>query len=132
MQRLPDWQERLTRYVTESASEGFKFGRLDGATFAAGAIHAMTGEDLLKGFRGYKTALGGVKKLRAAGYDDHVAFVEAHLEEADSPDAGNLALIDGPDGTCFGVCQGRQVYVITQETGLFTVSNTKIKKVFKV
>lgn len=132
MKRHPDWQKRLTEYLQKSAGEGFKFGRMDGAIFASGAIKAMTGEDLMKGLRGYRTAKGGIKKLKAAGYDDHVAFAEAHMAETDTPQAGDLAIIEGEDGPCFGICQGRSVYVITEREGLVTVANSRIDRAFSV
>jgi hypothetical protein len=46
-QRLPDWPERLAAYVEERRAQPFVWGNNDCASFAAGALRAMTGADPL-------------------------------------------------------------------------------------
>lgn len=56
MTRLGDWQTRLSQYIIANATRKFKYGVLDCGLFLAGAIEAMTGEDVAAGLRGrYKT-----------------------------------------------------------------------------
>jgi hypothetical protein len=52
LQRLPDWQSRLSEYVIEHAQEHFRYGVLDCGIFVAGAIASMTGVDVAAGLRG--------------------------------------------------------------------------------
>ena len=43
VQRLPDWPERLAVYLQQGRHKAFSYGVNDCATFAAGALAAMTG-----------------------------------------------------------------------------------------
>ena len=76
--RLYDWEARLAQYVARVAREGFLLGRHDCALFAAGGVEAVTGTDPAASWRGaYDTLAGGVRLIRAAGFDDHIAAAEA-------------------------------------------------------
>lgn len=44
LKRLPDWPERLSRYVEANANRVFRWGTFDCAQFANGAVEAMTGQ----------------------------------------------------------------------------------------
>lgn len=53
--RLPDWPERLAEYIDRKRRQPFAWGANDCATFAAGAVSAITGArlaDLLPGVWG--------------------------------------------------------------------------------
>lgn len=41
--RLPDWPEQLAQYIEQRRHQGFAWGDNDCASFAAGAVCAMTG-----------------------------------------------------------------------------------------
>jgi hypothetical protein len=45
--RMPDWPERLAQYLAAHRSTVFAWGRHDCVKFAAGAVQAITGCDLL-------------------------------------------------------------------------------------
>ncbi len=47
MQRLPDWPERLAAYLAEQRPHRFAWGAQDCARFAAGAVLAITGCQVL-------------------------------------------------------------------------------------
>jgi hypothetical protein len=47
MQRLPDWPARLAAHIEAHRALPFAWGTNDCATFAAGAVRAITGQDLL-------------------------------------------------------------------------------------
>ena len=47
LRRLPDWPERLHAYLQQHAAMPFAWGSNDCVRFAAGAVHAMTGRDML-------------------------------------------------------------------------------------
>jgi hypothetical protein len=108
--KLPGWQKRLTDFLRDNHARPFQPGRWDCAIWAAGAVEAMTGEDFLRGFRGYRTIAEGKRKLQAKGFADHVAYVAAFLPEVPPAFAqpGDVAVIGDQS---LGIVQGAQVYV---------------------
>jgi hypothetical protein len=50
--RRDDWPERLAVYVDGKQRAPFAWGKHDCCTFAAGAVHAMTGKHHMAEFRG--------------------------------------------------------------------------------
>jgi hypothetical protein len=50
--RYPDWDRRLTSHLFGRLRERFSYGGLDCVLFAANAVQAMTGTDLLGELRG--------------------------------------------------------------------------------
>lgn len=132
--RHPDWQARLVAYLHASAREPFKPGRHDCALFAAGAVLAMTGQDMAAGWRGrYTTLSGGLRVLRKAGHADHVALAASMFPEVPVAMAqpGDLAAVPTPDGLALGVVQGEAVYVIGPG-GLALVSLMTAQRAFRV
>jgi hypothetical protein len=132
--RLPSWRTQLARYLAEAARIPFVEGRHDCALFAAGAIRAMTGEDLAAPFRGrYRTTRGGLRVLRRAGYRDHLDLAVAHLDEVPPAFAhvGDIAAVPGDDGPALGVVQGERIYVLRPE-GLSTVSRLLATRAWRV
>jgi hypothetical protein len=67
MKRLPDWQSRLSEYLTSCARTCFKYGTLDCGLFVADAIQATTGVDVADPLRDkYRTrteAFAAIKVL---------------------------------------------------------------------
>jgi hypothetical protein len=55
MIRLPDWQSRLSSYVTRNATTRFKYAEFDCGLFVAGAIEATTGLDVARELKGCYT-----------------------------------------------------------------------------
>ena len=53
MSRLHDWPQRLDRYVAGLCDVPFAWGSADCCQFIAGAIHAVTGDDLRALFPAY-------------------------------------------------------------------------------
>lgn len=114
--RLKDWRGRLQAYLSEVATQPFRPGRHDCALFAAGAVKAMTGRDLARGYRSkYRSLARGRELLRAQGFEDPVALVAAHFEEVAPIMAreGDIAvLVDEDAALAFGVVQGAGIYVL--------------------
>jgi hypothetical protein len=52
IQRLSDWPERLADFIESRRHAAFEWGRNDCVTFAADALQAMTGVDVLAQLRG--------------------------------------------------------------------------------
>lgn len=130
MTRLPDWHPRLAIYVSSIARKPFRPGRLDCCLFAAGAVEAMTGDDIAKDWRGYKTIENGLKSMKQAGFADHVAFVATLFDEAIHAHAapGDIAVVDND---ALGIVQGQMIYVMGL-TGLGFVPMAQAIRIFKV
>jgi len=85
MTRLPNWKKRLTAYLAEVVDRPFKPGQHDCALFVAGAVQAMTGDDLAKGWRGYRSLTAGRRALAKRGYSDQVALAASMLPRSPRP-----------------------------------------------
>ena len=109
--RISGWQARLAAWLASISRTPFQPGQHDCALFAAGAVEAMTGVDLAAGWRGrYHTLRGGIRVLRRAGYADHIALARSHFPTTATPRAGDLAVVDTPEGQALGVVQGLYIY----------------------
>jgi len=82
MHRLPNWQSRLSDYLTSCACTRFKYGSLDCGLFVADSIQAMTGIDVGEPLRGkYRTrveAFSAIKALCGRASMEAVAAYLAH------------------------------------------------------
>ncbi len=130
LERRDDWQPRLMSYLTQVHAIPFSYGTHDCALFCAGALEAMTGVDVAKGHRGYKSRAAGIRKMHKAGFDDHVAYFASFLDEVGVLDAqaGDIAVLEG---AALGVVQGRGIYVLS-EGRMVTVSLLSAVRIFHV
>lgn len=62
--RYDDWATRLHVYVESMQGCDFAYGEFDCGLFAAGCIHAMTGEDLAAELRGYTSRSEAVAAMK--------------------------------------------------------------------
>ena len=135
MQRYDNWEERLIDYLASIARIPMQPSVHDCAHFGAGAIKAMTGEDLVPEWgRDYTTLKDGVQLLRKHGFRTHVDYVANFLKEIQPPYAniGDIGIVPGDvTGGAIGVVQGEGVYVLTP-AGLSTVSRLHMRKAFQV
>lgn len=131
--RYDDWRPRLTAYLAGVSRTPFEYGKHDCALFAAGAVEAMTGEDVARGFRGYRTLKAGVKKARAKGFRDHVEIFAKRFDEVPVAMAqvGDVAIVPGDDGLAVGIVQGEQIYVAAPR-GIGLVPLLTAKQAFRV
>ncbi len=128
------WQGRLITYVAGITYQPFVEGQHDCALFAAGAVQAMTGQDLAARWRGtYATTAKGLAALKRAGFADHITLVAAHFAEINARDAmpGDIAVIEGPLGLALGVVQGAGVYALI-DRGVGIVPVAHILRAFRV
>lgn len=66
--RLPDWPERLAAMLERARTARFEWGVCDCVTFAAAAVLASTGRDVLAPWRGgWRDARGAVQMLQRHG-----------------------------------------------------------------
>lgn len=117
MKRSPDWEEKLGAYFAEHRDAAFKYGTLDCALFAAGAVKVMTGEDPARGFRGkYRSAATSLRAIKRAGFENLAAVMDAKFEQIPPAYAqrGDL-IMDGSDS--LGVCFGRDGVFVGEEDG---------------
>ena len=110
----PEKQRRLIEYLSERARMEFRPGKHDCAIFAAGAVQAMGGPDLARGWRGYRTMREGISKLRKRGFRDHIALARHHLPPAPKPRPGDVAVVQLDEGPALGIVQGASVYVVAE------------------
>lgn len=123
---------KLTAYLAEVARTPFSEGQHDCALFAAGAIQAMTGRDLAAEWRGrYRTTKGGIRVLRKAGYNSHIAYAASLFEQTVTPRIGDLAVVEAEDGPALGVVQGTHAYVVGRQ-GLTLLPISAARKFFEV
>lgn len=130
MERREDYIARLYDYLNSVRGAPFRYGANDCALFTAGAVAAMTDEDPAAAFRGrYKTLIGGLRKIREAGYADQVDFVARNFAEIPPREAraGDLILTD--EGA-LGVCVGDRL-ALAGETGLRFAPLSSIERAFR-
>jgi hypothetical protein len=69
MERVPNWEERLNDCVAEWYSREHEWGEADCVMWSADAIHAQTGHDPAKDFRGkYHTEEEALQVIKDQGY----------------------------------------------------------------
>lgn len=109
MIRRDDWVKRLVAYVTEPGRATFEWGSNDCITFAAGAVEAVCGENLIQDLIGSwsdeKSAKAELEKRGGLK-----ACVEsklgAPLRSARLAQRGDVAIISRADMEFLAVCVG--------------------------
>jgi hypothetical protein len=136
--RLPDWRVRLHAYLHEVWHRPFLWSEHDCATFTAGGVLAMTGEDFGAPYRGkYKTLAGGLRMLKKHGFETHADLAASLFEEIHPSMAqvGDLAAVKVDDAGFYalGIVQGSRIYVLRPETaGIGTVDLLDAERAFRV
>lgn len=95
------------RFIAERARTPFAWKANDCVSFAAGAVHAQTGRDVLKdmGLR-YRTEVGAAKALaRRGGLEAAVGEVLTPIAPAMAK-RGDVAGVQGPSGLMLTVIEG--------------------------
>ena len=117
--RLYNWEALFAAYIVGISRAPFSPGVLDCALFAAGGAEAVTAIDPAAAFRGrYRSIEAGLKLMRDAGYEDHVAFAQAHfapVPRAMALPADIAILTDACVARCgpaLGLVQGEMIYVL--------------------
>lgn len=133
LSRHADWEARLVEYLRPIMSTPFAYGRNDCALFVAGAIQAMTGADLARGFRGYRSLAAGQRILSDKGFSDHVALAAALLEEVppSMAQAGDVAVVSTDEGPALGLVQGECIYLLRRD-GVGLLSILSAERAFRV
>lgn len=135
MKRKKDWRASLVAYVASVSKAEFKPGRHDCALFAAGAVEAMTGEDLAAKWRGkYRSLKRGQVLLQKSGFADHIELAASHFDEVPPlmAQVGDIAVIEASGEDALGVVQGSYVWAALTGGGLGLVPLTMVKRAFRV
>lgn len=109
LRRRSDWPERLADYLARP--HRFDWATHNCALFAAGAVEAMTGEDLARRYRGPKTMRGCYGRLRrlAGGLDGAVTRALGDAIPVRYARRGDVVLVEVEGLTALGVCAGSEI-----------------------
>lgn len=126
--RLPDWEARLSAWISDALAKPHAYGRHDCLLLCAGDIRAVIGKDPARGHRGqYRSALGAAKYLKQLGFDTPAELLDFLLDPIPVAKAmrGDIVLAEVP-GICIGseglfVGQGRPNALAADVTGLVRV-----------
>lgn len=122
MKRLPDWPKRLHDFVDGVKRQPFEWaGHNCGEHFAAGAVLAMTGEDVAAPWRGrYKSATGAMRVMKNDGFASLGDMAASILPEIHPSRAkmGDIAAVpaDGPFGESLGIVNGEMIMVLGERS----------------
>ncbi len=136
--RLRDWRNRLATLISACARTPARPGQFDCVLLVVGARLAITGEDILAPHEGavYATYEEGFELLRAAGFEDHIAWATQGLTEIPPAfaRAGDIAELDGNDGiAALGIVQGENVYVLHPGArGIGLVPLTEVRRAWRL
>lgn len=131
MKRREDWAEQLAQYLDERRDAAFAWGVQDCATFAAGAVQAMTGES--PAIPQVESAAAYLHFLRDHGPLD--AIVDDTLgERLPSPafaQRGDVVLLFVDERATLGVCIGAEAAAPGAD-GMLTVSMSTASAAWRV
>jgi hypothetical protein len=106
MKRKDNWEAELSEYInSKRGTKAFAYGKNDCASFASGAVIAITGEDPIPEFRGqYKTARESLRALKEHGAGNLEKTIDGKFAEIEVGQAGrgDLAFFDGSVGVIVG------------------------------
>jgi len=109
-------REILRDFLAAHARAAIRPGKHDCITWSSAARAAMTGVDVMDGWRGsYCTIEEGLQLCLQHGFESHVAFVTQGLEEIPVAYAqvGDLVEMEGVDGlAAMGIVGGALVHVL--------------------
>lgn len=119
MKRIDTWEAALSAYIAQHRDTPFIYGDHDCGVFAAGAVKAMTGVDLIPEFRGkYQNEIGAARALKKLGAGNLEKTVDAKLPQISISrvQRGDIVMMDGN----LGVAVGGKAW-FTGEEGLVSV-----------
>lgn len=104
--------DRITSlfHAIEKHNRPFQWGESDCCLFAANVVEEITGIDYAKGFRGYDSRNGAVKKLRELGFSSLEQAISSVLKPKNKNFAmrGDVVLIRNAGRHIAGICVGEK------------------------
>lgn len=110
--RLSDYRSRVFEVINKHERQPFRYGVNDCALFGADIVEAITGVDPAAQWRGkYRSAAGGLRLMKDAGYKNQAEWLEKHGERVETPFAqfGDIAVLKASTdiaGNALGVVGG--------------------------
>lgn len=138
MQRYPDWQSRLDRFLVANRARAFVWGSWDCCLWVASAIEAMTGVDIADAFRGKYTDQATANAVcqtacGSAALADMAAYVaKEHALAEVSPlhaQRGDMILTTG---ATLGLVGLNSMLWVLAEAGLQMVDYRHIQRAWRV
>lgn len=131
--RQRDWMHRLARLVEERLDVPFVWGPNDCAAFAADAVQAQTGADVLRELRGYR-----LNQRQALRRERDIGGLPAAIERAGlqpvlptMAQRGDLVLVQQSPRPVLAVCNGADA-IAPGRNGLVHVPLSRAMKAWRV
>ena len=129
--RCPNWPRKLNEYFVSVKDAQFEYGVHDCCTFSAGAVQAITGEDLMSEFRGkYSTREESQSVLKSIGAGTLLRTLRKKFGPPVNGASGQRGDVAWYNGAC-GIIIGRDGIFLTQD-GYGTAAISRIKWAFHV
>lgn len=131
--RVAGWEEALARVIEKHAKEPLQYGISDCGQLAADAVEAVTGNDVFKDYRNYKTEVGARRILKKAGCRDLAELFAKHLESVHPFFAkrGDIGVVEQNGDICAGVFTGTG-FACKSETGIFYLNIDAVTQAYSV
>lgn len=129
--RTPNWPERLAEMIDSRRFEPFQWGSNDCCIFAADTVLAMTGTDLARSLRGYKTERGALSRIsKAGGMRGFATGLAQKLQGFASRGDVVLAVVEGRE--TFGIVSGNGHWCGPGADGLVFRPMSEVETVFGI
>lgn len=112
LSRVSNWEDRLSSYIQDKRDEPFAYGANDCAHFVAGAVEAVTGQDVFSDLRGtYDSEFGSLRVIKELGKSNLGEVIDTMFAEVSIGHAqrGDIAFFDG----CIGVVMGSFAWFVS-------------------
>ncbi len=110
MKRLEGWEIALLDFISSRRAAPFQWGKHenDCCSFANGAVMAVTGEDVMKDVRNYRSEAGAARALVEAGVSSFEELIDRRLPALPVGMArrGDLALAQKDNESVLTVVEG--------------------------
>lgn len=119
--RRDDWRGRFATEMDRQRRTAFVWGKQDCAIgLVCGAVEAITGADLARGYRGkYRSPKAALRLMRESGAEALGDFAAQQLPEIHPSQArvGDIGILvsDGPIGEAFCIVDASGVIVMTEQ-----------------
>lgn len=132
VERKENWPRHLNEWIRSQMLEPFEYGSHDCCTFAAGAVEAITGVDLMVEFRGqYDSEAGSVEALATLGQGTLYRTLRRKLGNPVKGIEGRRGDVAYHAGCC-GVVLGRQAIFLDADEGAILVPIRELQRAFRV
>ena len=131
--RIKGWEDALAGVIEKHASQPLVFGVSDCGQLAADAVFAVTGADVFKDYRKYKTEVGARRILQKAGCADLSELFSKFFSPVHPflAKRGDIGIVEQGGNICAGVFTGTG-FACKSETGIFYLGVDAVHQAFSV